>query len=96
MVTTSFTRGASNRMKSFHKDVDSRARAIGTGIASLSMLQRQLEVYETSIKDVAAAMQEKINTAQKDINRSFTPVIEQAMNDAYYACATESGKPQLR
>ena len=86
-----FTREISKLLKEFHADVNSRASKVGAGVAGLRMLQQQLQVYESIVKDLATAVQGTINTTQKDINREFTPVIEKSMAAAYDACVAEAG-----
>lgn len=92
MVMSSFVRRAANLLREFHHDVDGRARKVGAGIAGLSMLQQQLGVYETILKDLTGTVKDTINNGQKEINREFTPVIARAMIAAYEACVNESGK----
>ena len=94
MVMASFARNTAACLKKFHKDIEARARQIGTGIAGLSMLQQQVGNYESILKDLSAAVKDTINTNQKEINREFVPVIEQAMAAAYEACVEERGKPR--
>lgn len=55
------------------------------------MLQQQMSVYEHILKDLSATARDTIITASKDINRAFTPVVEQAMQEAYDACVAERG-----
>ena len=86
-----FARTASKLFKDFHRDIDNRARKVGANVAGLSMLQQQLQVYENILKDVSNTAREMVNTAQKDINRQFTPVVEEAMLSAYEACTDERG-----
>ena len=93
MVMASFARNAPKSLNKFHKDIEARARQIGTGIAGLHMLQQQVGNYENFFKDLSATVKDTINTNQKEINREFVPVIEQAMEAAYEACVEERGKP---
>lgn len=93
MVMSSFIRRAANFLREFHHDVDGRARKVGAGIAGLHMLQQQLGVYETILKDLTGTVKNTVNSGQKEINREFAPVIARAMIAAYEACASESGKP---
>lgn len=88
---TVFTREASKLLTEFHRDVNFRASKVGAGVAGLRILQQQLAVYENIIKDLASTVKGNITTAQKDINREFTPVIERAMTAAYDACVAEAG-----
>ncbi|KAF6221297.1 hypothetical protein HO133_002152 [Letharia lupina] len=91
MVMASFARNAAASLKNFHKDIEARARQIGTGIAGVHMLQQQVGNYENLLKDLSATVKDMINTNQKEINREFVPVIEQAMAAAYEACVEERG-----
>ena len=95
-VMAGFARNATRVLKDFHRDIDNRARKVGVGIAGLSMLQQQLQVYDNILKDVANNVKEMVNTAQKDINREFTPVVERAMLWAYEACVEERGAFQFQ
>ncbi|KAI4087546.1 MAG: hypothetical protein LQ344_006699 [Seirophora lacunosa] len=90
-VMNNFTKSVPTVLKKFHRDIEDRARKIGTGLASLTMLSHQITVYEHILKDLAASEKESITQTQKDINREFTPVIEAAMTPSYEWCAVEAG-----
>lgn len=92
LVLMSFTRNATEKLNDFHREVESRARKVGAGIAGLHMLQQQLSVYENLFKDLSSVVNNNVNNHQKDINREFTPVIERAMGAGYTACVDECGK----
>ena len=92
MVLASFVRNANACLKQFHKDIDSRARKMGVGIASLHTLSSQLDTYGSSLKDISVRTAERINTAQKDINREFVPVVADAMETAYDDCTAANGE----
>ena len=90
-VLNNFTKATPNILMKFHRDIEDRARKLGTGLAGLSMLSHQITVYEQIFKDLAASEKDAIVTVQKDINREFTPVIERVMIPSYEGCAAESG-----
>ena len=90
-MMANLAQNATNLLSLFHKDVDTRARSMGFGIAGLHMLQQQLSVYANIFKDLSATTRETISTQQKEINREFTPVIERAMVEAYDTCTAEHG-----
>lgn len=92
MVMASFSRNASTPLRKFHRDIEARARQVGSSIAGLHMLENQVSAYESILKDLSNATKEYINATQRDINREFTPVIEQAMATAYEQCVEERGK----
>lgn len=93
---TNFTKTVPATLKKFHQDIESRARKIGTGLASLSMLSHQITVYDQILKDLAATTKNMITTRQKDINREFVPVIEHAMLQSYHWCSNEVGPGQFK
>ncbi|KAL9583165.1 MAG: hypothetical protein Q9212_002870 [Teloschistes hypoglaucus] len=94
-VMANFVKMASGVIKKFHQDTDSRARKIGLGLAGLYGLKQQLPVHENILKDVSRDVGEFVNNSQKDINREFVPIIQEAMLVAYQQCAAESGGGQF-
>lgn len=94
MVMASFSRNAATCLEKFHNDIEARARQIGAGITGLHMLGQQIANYENLLKDLSTNVKDTINNNQKEINREFVPVIEQAMVVAYEACVEERGKPK--
>ncbi|KAL8835488.1 MAG: hypothetical protein Q9170_003290 [Blastenia crenularia] len=96
VVMNSFTKTVPSILKKFHHDIEDRARKLGTGLASLSMLLHQLTVYEQILKDLASSTKDMVIAAQKDINREFVPVIQGAMQPSYTWCAEESGPGQYK
>ena len=91
VVSTAFARNAANRLKTFHRDIEARARKVGAGIAGLSMLSQQVSAYESIFKDLSSTIKETIVAQQKEINREFVPVIAQHMEFAYDGCTNEAG-----
>lgn len=92
IVLSSFICKAASIIQAFHQDISSQAVKVGAGLAGLHMLQQQLGVYESLLKDLMNIVKDVINTCQKDINREFTPIIADHMIPAYEGCAQESGK----
>lgn len=91
-MLASFIRNAASIIQAFHRDVSSRAVKVGAGLAGLHMLQQQLGVYESLLKDLMNIVKDVINTCQKDINREFTPIVADHMIPAYEGCTKECGK----
>ena len=90
-VMASFSKSVGSVLRDFHRDVDTRARKVGAGLAGLHMLQQQVRVYDAIFKALSTTMREPINAQQKEANREFIPVIERAMARAYELCVEESG-----
>lgn len=83
-VMNNFTRSIPATLKTFHRDVDTRARKIGHGIAGLSMLSQQISGYEQILKDVANAIKDMVIAKQKDINREFVPVVSKSRSSVLF------------
>lgn len=88
---TGLARDGSSLLRAFHKDVNARAMVTGTGIAALGMLQTQLGNHEEAFKNLGTSSQTKITEQQKEINRSFVPVIRENMEYVYQECMAISG-----
>lgn len=95
-VLNNFTKSIPAILTKFHREIEDRARKIGTGLGSLAMLSHQISVYEQVMKDAAATTKEMIIARQKDINREFTPVLEHKMIPSYEWCEAERGPGQYK
>ena len=91
LVIKNFTTTVPAVLKKFHHDIEARVRKVGAGIAGLSMLAHQVSVYEQLLKNVASTTKDMIIARQKDINREFVPVIQEAMQPSYGWCTEEHG-----
>jgi hypothetical protein len=87
----SFAKNAGNLLRSFHKDVSTRAQRSGVGVTGIEMLQQQLGIYEAMFCNTADTVRDGMIKKQKDINRQFAPVITRSMEDGYDLCVAESG-----
>jgi len=90
-VLDNLVKNSGNLLRTFHSDVHSRATKTGVGLAGISMLEQQLQVYEEIFQGLAAEIRAIINTQQREISREFVPVIAAAMASTYEACAAERG-----
>lgn len=95
-VMNNFTQMVPAVLKKFHRDIEDRARKVGTSVAQLSILTQQVRLCEQSIKDLAGEIQRVIIARQKDINREFVPVIQRAMDPSYAWCDAEVGAGQFK
>lgn len=90
-VLQQYFRLSKDAITAFHKQVEGRAKKMGMGVASLHVLSGQLNTYGDVFRGVGTDIAAEINTAQREINREFTPVIATIMTTAYDYCTRESG-----
>ncbi|MCJ1312890.1 hypothetical protein MMC25_006566 [Agyrium rufum] len=90
-IFSSFATESKKTLHKFHKEVSKRARKSGAAIAGLPMLKQQINACEAILKDLGIITKEVVNTEQKEINRTFVPVITKAMHEAYQICTDEAG-----
>ena len=91
-VMQGLARNSNNLLRLFHRDVAQRAQTTGTGLAGLNMLEQQLQNYDEMFKDLAGTSKDNINKEQREINREFVPIIQNALLQAYTSSAEERGK----
>lgn len=91
-VLKACAKGFSKVLGSFYNDLEERARKRGGANPRLALLKRQLTAYDAVFTDLANRMVETINEQQREANREFTPVVCQAMANAYTRCTDERGK----
>ena len=96
VILGAFAGNVTTVINTFHEGVATQARKFGTSEAGLSRLQHQLGVRTGVTEDHAAAAKDKINLTQKDINRSFVPVVRKALAYAYVGCAEQHGNEHRR
>lgn len=94
----SFARTCKDIIKAFHDDAIGGAQQnLTRNPASLNMLNQQIRGYTAAMDAAPAALRTAITERQRDANREFTPVIQQAMQHAYDVCTAERGEyhPEL-
>ena len=67
----------------FHLQVEDQARQTGKGLLQLTILQRQLEMYEQQVRVAAEEALTQITDSQREVNREFGPSIMNKMLEAY-------------
>lgn len=90
-VLNGFIRDGSNLMREFHLTISTRARLNGFAGGRMFLLEEQIKVYEQAFRLIAEQTLDSINNQQRDINREFRPVIEQAMTPVYEQCNNDRG-----
>lgn len=78
-------------LEAFHKDVAVNVPAAAANPAGLNMLCQQKRAHQKLLEATPDFIGEKIRESQREANRGFTPVIQQAMQPAYDTCAGERG-----
>ncbi|KAL5370946.1 hypothetical protein DPSP01_014578 [Paraphaeosphaeria sporulosa] len=75
----------------FHDSIERQADEKGVGLAKLSILKRQVCVYERLFHNLAAAITKQMTQLQREANRVITPTVSNSMHKAYELCANETG-----
>lgn len=78
-------------LEAFHKDVAINVPAAAANPVGLNMLCQQNRAHQKMLEAAPNLIGAKIRESQREANRGFTPVIQQAMQPAYNACAEERG-----
>jgi len=60
-------------------------------MAGITVLINQLRVYSQIMADFPGQLLVTITELQREASRAFTPVITEAMTQAYVACTEERG-----
>ena len=75
----------------FHEAIRERANS-GVSLVTLSMLGTQFTNYEQFLQDLEVYIIDKMNELQREANRNFTPIVAEAMHDAYQQCVIDCGQ----
>ncbi|KUI73699.1 Nuclear GTPase SLIP-GC [Cytospora mali] len=79
-------------MKAFHDDaINGIQQNLTRNPAGLNMLNQQVRIYTVAMEAAPAALRTAITERQRNANREFTPVIQEAMQHAYDVCTAERG-----
>lgn len=93
-IPTTLTRFAGNCkavLDEFHRDVATNVPGAAVNPAGLSILNQLNRAHHTNLDATPKIIGDRITERQRAANRGFTPVIENAMQPAYDACARERG-----
>lgn len=91
VVLASFVRKSKSLLNTFHFEIEKRCLEKGVGIAGMSMLKNQVQMYEVAFAELAAAEREVAIEHSKEANRAFQPVITNEMQPTYDYCTSEGG-----
>ncbi|KAI0546525.1 hypothetical protein F4679DRAFT_598606 [Xylaria curta] len=79
------------KLRDFHRVAKARAEQYHANISGLVTLSIQILAHERTIQELPETIRDKVTALQRDANREFTPVIRDAMSDAYEICTNECG-----
>jgi hypothetical protein len=88
-LVKSYVRIAKDAMLAFHQTVTAQAGAARA--AHMSLLSGQLTTHGDALQAICNEVIEYINATQREINREFTPGVQEVMVDAYNYCTNERG-----
>ena len=89
-----FTTKTKKLLEGFHQAALQRAQDRHTNVAGVSMLANQIAAHSRALADLPTTLQATITDLQREASRQFTPVICEAMRNAYATCTNLSGKCQ--
>lgn len=75
----------------FHDDVATNVPGAAANPTGLNMLSQQKRTHQNMLDAAPNFIRASITESQRQANRGFTPVVQQAMQPAYDACARERG-----
>lgn len=82
---------SSKILQAFHKAIEERVYENGVGLANLSILRTQVQIYEQLFNDLGAVLVAQMTELQREANRDFTPTIASIMHNVYDTCTVEHG-----
>lgn len=92
LALAQFVGACKEALDAFHNDVATNVPGAAANPAGLNMLLQQKRTHQTMLEATPKDIGAKITVCQREANRGFTPVIQQAMQSAYDACSTDRGE----
>lgn len=90
-ILKDFAAKASAKLRDFHESAKARAEQRLTNVTSLVILSNQIMAHVRTLLALPATISSDITDVQREASRQFTPVICNAMMDAYTICTEEYG-----
>lgn len=78
-------------IETFHRDALSGVQDSGRNPAGINMLNQQLRTQAAALLEMPTPFKALVTDKQRDANREFTPMIQQAMQQGYTICTDERG-----
>lgn len=88
-ILRELTKKLSKKLEDFHQAMLQRAQQ--SQMSALLNLGHQIAAVSQTLKGWPASLQARITELQREASRAFTPVIKQAMLEAYRICVEERG-----
>lgn len=78
-------------IETFHLDALGGVQDSGRNPAGINMLSQQLRMQAAALSGMNIPFKAVVTDKQRDANREFTPIIQQAMQQGYTICVDEQG-----
>ncbi|KAI1132388.1 hypothetical protein F5Y10DRAFT_231071 [Nemania abortiva] len=91
-ILESFAKETGVKLQQFHQAAKARAEQRHTNITGLVTLSSQILAHIRTVHGLPAVVRAKITELQREASRQFTPVICDAMANAYTICTNEHGQ----
>ncbi|KAK7935689.1 hypothetical protein PG985_001184 [Apiospora marii] len=88
-ILRELTKKLSKKLEDFHQAMLQRAQQ--SQLSALLNIGHQVAAVNQTLKGWPASLQARITELQREASRAFTPVIRQAMLEAYRICVEENG-----
>ncbi|KAI0876004.1 hypothetical protein GGS24DRAFT_453177 [Hypoxylon argillaceum] len=91
-ILNSFAKETAVKLQQFHQAAKARAEQRHTNITGLVTLSNQILAHMRTVQGLPITISSKVTELQREANRQFTPVICEAMMEAYTICTNEHGQ----
>jgi len=90
-ILACFAAKSRNLLNGFHTAAVARAKERRTNVAGMTVLVNQTRAYSQTLADIPTQLTATITELQREASRAFTPLIGEAMTQAYEICTEERG-----
>ncbi|KAI0103234.1 hypothetical protein GGR51DRAFT_525139 [Nemania sp. FL0031] len=91
-ILETFAKETAVKLQQFHQAAKARAEQRHTNITGLVTLSSQILAHIRTVQELPAIIRSNVTELQREASRQFTPVICNAMTEAYTTCTNEHGQ----
>ncbi|KAJ8108981.1 hypothetical protein ONZ43_g6263 [Nemania bipapillata] len=91
-ILDSFAKKTAVKLQQFHQTAKARAEQRHTNITGLVTLSNQILAHIRTVQELPVTLRADITEIQREASRQFTPIICEAMTEAYDFCTNEHGQ----